>query len=219
MIKFCKTALTVVTTIVCIAVISGSTLFLKARYDQAIEAAVQARLAQRGQSGGLTLPDFGFVDETPGRQKVASSDRHAAVAKSLIDEELREASPEEREIWFEELKQRPPEEIRELLSLRRHFSPQQGLSFDADVQFMSSESEPPRTLPETSVAEASPIAADVPALMASAVEAMQNAEQVLLNQPANDSTMATLAELRLLKEQVKALQVQDAKPTDPPRDN
>src|SRR5436190_21463736 len=114
MIKFFKMVLGMVLTVVCIAAISGSTLILKSRYDQAVEAAVLARLTDRGPFAGLKIPDADSLEEAPGRQKVVYSEFDLITAKAIIDEELRDASPEEREIWSEELKQRSPREIREI---------------------------------------------------------------------------------------------------------
>ncbi len=191
MIKFCKTVFGMVMAIVCIAAISGSTLFIKDQYDQAIEKAVEARLAERGHNADLELPDLGSLNEAPGRQKVVSAGYDPAAAKAIINEALRDASPEEREIWTEELKQRSPQEIRELLALRNRFSVPVGSNSDSEVEFVSSsESEPPRTLPETSVSQANPLPADSQALIASSIEAIQTAEQVILNNIANANTPA-----------------------------
>jgi hypothetical protein len=226
MIKFCKTVLSMMLAMVCVAAISGSTLFLKVRYDQAIEAAVQERSAhmrldQWRVSDGLSLPDLGSIEEPPGRQKVVSSFRDAAIAQSIIDEELRDASPEEREIWSQELKGRSPQEVREILSLRHQFSLPRNLNFDDDVQFTSSVSQPPRTLPEISVASASPMPADALAQVAPSIEAVQVAEQALLQYLESQiaSMDALRAELHRLREQLQALQEQHAKPTDSSPDN
>ncbi|HEY3966176.1 MAG TPA: flagellar hook-basal body complex protein [Planctomycetaceae bacterium] len=191
MIKFCKGVLGTLMAIVCIAAISGSTLFIKDRYDQAIEAAVQARLAERGQNADLELPDLSRLEEVPGRQKVVSAGYDPAAAKAIIDEALRDASPEEREIWVEELKQRSPQEIREILALRNRFSVPISSIPDSEVEFVasSSESEPPKTLPEMSVSQANPLPADSQALIASSIEAIQTAEQVILNNIANANTI------------------------------
>jgi flagellar basal-body rod protein FlgG len=191
MIKFCKGVLGTLMAIVCIAAISGSTLFIKDRYDQAIEAAVQTRLAERGQNADFELPDLGRLEEVPGRQKVVSAGYDPAAAKAIIDEALRDASPEEREIWVEELKQRSPQEIREILALRNRFSVPISSSPDSEVEFVSSssESEPPKTLPEMSVSQANPLPADSQALIASSIEAIQTAEQVILNNIANANTI------------------------------
>jgi len=173
MIKFCKALLTVMLALVSIAGISGSTLLLKSRFDQAVEAAVKARLNQRPPRLGLSFPDdFGNIEETPGRQHVASDD-DLVVARRIVEDELRDVSPEEREIWVEELKHRSPQEIREILALRHRFAVPFGSLVEEGVQFTSSDSEPPRVLPEASIAEASPIPPDALARMAASIEALQ----------------------------------------------
>jgi hypothetical protein len=223
MMKFCKAALTTVLAIVCIAAISISTLLLKARYDQAIEAAVQARLSDRsvGAFAGLTMLDPSNSADLPRRERVASSDRDVNLARSIIDEDLRDASPEEREIWFEELKQRAPQDVREILALRHRFAPPRSSSFDEDVQFLSSEAEPPRKLPESSVVQASPIAPESQAQVAPAIEALRAAEQVLLKnlELQNAAIDAVQTELRRLREQLQVLEELSRKPDGPSTDD
>jgi hypothetical protein len=174
MIKFCKALLTVLLALVCIAGISGSTLLLKSRFDQAVEAAVQARLNQRTPRLGLTFPDeFGGIQEPPGHQYVESDDDDPAAARRIVEDELRDVGPEEREIWIEELKHRSPHEIREILALRHRFAVPFGSLAEEGVQFTSSDREPPRVLPESSTADASPIPPDALARMAASIESLQ----------------------------------------------
>jgi flagellar basal-body rod protein FlgG len=122
--------------------------------------------------------------------------------RDLIDEELRDASPEEREIWRTELAMHSPEEIREILGLRRRLPPRAG-----DVEFVAGSVPEPKHLPDTETAAANRVPTDAPALadpqapaeahlaadaaglIESAVEATHSAEQVLLNNIANANTI------------------------------
>src|SRR5262249_31145095 len=96
--------------------------------------------------------NFALDFQSPGRARLVSYDDFCAcdeneeLARAVIDKELPDASPQEREAWHAELKGHSPETIREILSLsRRHPSPiQPGLPFD--LQLASADSTPPRLL-------------------------------------------------------------------------
>jgi flagellar basal-body rod protein FlgG len=142
---------------------------------------------------------FGFAGnshEPPGIARVAGfgetdDDDEAAEerAMALIDEELREASPEEREIWHAELKGHSPQTIREILSLRRTLSPAAPRSITDGIELTAADAPALLPLPETSTAPASRLSADALGLIESAIEATRAAEQVILNNIANANTV------------------------------
>ncbi|MBI3863953.1 MAG: flagellar hook-basal body complex protein [Planctomycetia bacterium] len=191
MIKFGKTVLSVMTALLCIAAISASTLLVKSRIDQAIDAAAQSRMTALSAPAVLEAADELIAQEPPGRAKTRPGRRDLATIQAIIDEELSDATREEREIWEDELKQRTPQEAREILSLRKKFFPVTSLQRDDDVQFIAGagETTAPRRLPESSLAPATPISADSLALIDSSIDALQTAEQVILNNIANANTI------------------------------
>lgn len=58
-------------------------------------------------------------DEPPARPLTRRQREDQAEVRAVIDEEMSEASAEERDIWFEELKSLPAEVVRDLLEVRR----------------------------------------------------------------------------------------------------
>ena len=122
-------------------------------------------------------------------------------ARAAIEEGLRDASPEEREIWLSELKNESPEGIRQILSLHRRLSlpqmpPGNSRAIDDDrVQTTSAEAPPPRLLQPLGMAPAAGIVPpargtdDALNLLDSSIKAVQSAEQVILNNIANANTV------------------------------
>jgi flagellar basal-body rod protein FlgG len=110
-------------------------------------------------------------------------------AKAVIDEEMPDASPEERAIWHDELKRHSPVEIREMLALRRRFSPLPEFPAEGDIRLSSAET--PGPLPFVEAAPASPAreSPDSLAVIESAIDALQSAEQVVLNNIANANSV------------------------------
>ena len=87
-----------------------------------------AGLAQLGADVNLTPP--GCFPATPeaGRTVVERGESGCdARAREVIDEELRDAGPEERDIWHDVLRRHSPETTREILSLRRLLAASQDL--------------------------------------------------------------------------------------------
>jgi flagellar basal-body rod protein FlgG len=130
------------------------------------------------------------ADEEAGRARVRL-DR----AQQAIEEGLRDASPEEREIWLSELKNEAPEDIRGILSLHRQLSqpqtvPTDGGSPEGDrVQLTSAEAPPPRLLQPSESTPQPRATDDALGLLDSSIKAVQSAEQVILNNIANASTI------------------------------
>jgi hypothetical protein len=137
-------------------------------------------------------------------------------AKAVIDEEMRDASPEERAIWHEEIKRHSPEEIRDILALRRRFSPSSAFPLPPEIQLSSAEGPGPLPFLDPSRAPAFLDSARNPpprgsaqalAVIESAIDAVQAAEQVVLNNIANANVLIAneLVELRRLREQLTTL--------------
>ena len=144
--------------------------------------------------------DFPLNEEPPGVASVIDPLKPAHPrAKAVIDEEMPDASPEERAVWHAELKRHAPEEIREMLALRRRLSPPE-VPTPLDVQLTSSESPGPLPLIEAGRAQVACGSANALAVIDSAIDAMQSAEQIMLNQITDE-----LAELRRLREQLTTL--------------
>ena len=145
----------------------------------------------------------GFLDDRnnlpldfqrPGRARLVSHedseicDDDEDLARAVIDEELADVDPEEREIWHAELKQHSPETIREILSLRRHLSPL--ISGEAaDVQPASADATPPRLLKDAFPPVSFEASADALNLIESAIDAIRSGEQIILNNIANANTV------------------------------
>lgn len=133
--------------------------------------------------------------QVPGRARLISHDDEGVpvgneeLARDVIDEELSDADPEEREIWHAELKQHPPETIREILQLSRHFSGKGKVAAAFDVKPASSEGLPPRLLNQEPRAVPLTASADELSLVESAIEAVYSGEQVILNNVANANTI------------------------------
>src|SRR5262249_5873954 len=108
-------------------------------------------------------------------------------AIAVIDEELREASPEEREIWQAELKGRSPETIREILALRRSLSG--GAPMTDGIELTAADAPALLPVPEADPAIAIRHSDDALGLIDSAIEATRAAEQVILNNIANANTV------------------------------
>jgi flagellar basal-body rod protein FlgG len=147
---------------------------------------------------GLGTPyGFGFPgnsSEPPGIARVAGfgenddddeADEERAMA--VIDEELREASPEEREIWHAELKGHSPETIREILALRRSLSAAAPMS--DGIELTAADAPALLPVPEVGSALANRHSADALGLIESAIEATRAAQQVILNNIANANTV------------------------------
>ena len=146
----------------------------------------------------------GFLDDrnnlaldfqSPGRARLVSHedfgtcDGDEDLVRAVIDDELADADPEEREIWRDELKQHSPETIREILSLRRHLAPLNSSGAVSDVQHSSADVAPPRLLKEAVPAIPLEASADALNLLESAVDAIRSGEQVILNNIANARTV------------------------------
>jgi len=110
-------------------------------------------------------------------------------AMAVIDEELREASPEEREIWHAELKGHSPETIREILALRRSLVAAAPGPMADGIELTAADVPALLPVPETGAAPSSRLFADALGLIESAIEATRAAEQAVLNNIANANTM------------------------------
>jgi flagellar basal-body rod protein FlgG len=110
-------------------------------------------------------------------------------AKAVIDEEMPDASPEERAIWHAELKRHSPDEIREMLALRHRLSTPFELPAARDIRLSSAET--PGPLPFVEAAPALPAreSPDALAVIESAIDALQSAEQVVLNNISNANSV------------------------------
>jgi flagellar basal-body rod protein FlgG len=147
-----------------------------------------------GTTYGFAFP--GDSHEPPGIARVAGfgetdDDDEAAEehAMAVIDEELREESPEEREVWHAELKGHSPHTIREILSLRRTLSAAAPRSITEGIELTAADAPALLPLPEAGTASASRLSADALGLIESAIEATRAAEQVILNNIANANTV------------------------------
>jgi flagellar basal-body rod protein FlgG len=146
-------------------------------------------------------PDAGeSADGESAGTRIVSDERQLERAQAAIAEGLRDASPEEREIWLSELKDESPEDIRQILSLHRRLSPQSlqagGRSPQDDrVQPASGEMPPARLLQPLGMASAGGVVPPVRGtddalnLLDSSIKAVQSAEQVILNNIANANTV------------------------------
>src|SRR5882724_5001065 len=99
----------------------------------ALRHQIHLRFGDRPTSA-LAEPELGSIDppgalwptnDSPtadvGAQPSGPTENAAALA--VIQNELRDSTPEEREIWYAELKQRTPDQIREILALHRRMWP------------------------------------------------------------------------------------------------
>jgi len=141
-------------------------------------------------------------EELPGLARVVDPNlADGGESRDVFDEELRDATTEEREIWRAELARHSPEEVREILGLHRRLSSTLGHAHVGDVEFVAGNVPAPRPMSEVAIASANristdpPVAADAPAatdalgLIDSAIEASRSAELVILNNIANANTV------------------------------
>lgn len=150
-------------------------------------ADLTARLDDRGN------PPLEFLPP-PGRARLVNHDGFAAndsedAARAVIDAELPDADPEERDIWHAELKGHSPETVREILSLRRSLPKLSGTAELTDIQNASAEESPPRLLKDPFRAVSIEASADALSLIESAIAAIRSGEQVILNNIANANTI------------------------------
>jgi hypothetical protein len=145
--------------------------------------------------------DFPLNQEPPGVASVIDplEPVHPG-AKAVIDAEMPDASPEERAVWHAELKRHSPDEIREMLALHRRFSPPPEVPTPLDIQLSSGEAPCPLPPLEAGRARAARGSANALAVVDSAIEAVQSAEQIMLNHVTDE-----LAELHRLREQLTTL--------------
>jgi flagellar basal-body rod protein FlgG len=145
-----------------------------------------------GATYGFGFP--GNSSEPPGIARVAGfgetgdddeADEERAMA--VIDEALREASPEEREIWRAELKGHSPEAIREILALRRSLVAAAPMT--DGIELTAADAPALLPVPEVGSAIANCHSADALGLIESAIEATRAAEQVILNNIVNANTV------------------------------
>ncbi len=169
------------------------------------------------------VTDFGFPgnsDEPPGIARVAhfgetEDDEDLADARAaVIDAELRDASPEEREIWKTELQGRSPEAVREILSVRRNLSSAEPRSIPGSVELTAADVPlpEPQRLSDTGAPAGQRVSADALKLIESAIEATDAAEQAILN-----NITSELGELRRMREQLKTLRQLHAELSTTPR--
>jgi flagellar basal-body rod protein FlgG len=134
--------------------------------------------------------DFPENQEPPGIASLIDPlDAAHPRAKATIDAEMPDASPEERAIWHDELKRHSPDEIREMLALRHRLSMPFELPAARDIRLSSGEA--PGPLPFVEAAPVPPAceSPDSLAVIESAIDALQSAEQVVLNNIANANTV------------------------------
>jgi len=163
----------------------------------ALRHQIQLRFGDR-QTRDLAEPDLGSIDP-PGAlwpttdspdadaQPAAPVDNSAALA--VIQNELRDATPEEREIWYAELKQRTPDQIREILSLHRRMWPVPPALVSEKIELSSAEAPKPKRLLDGEASPRGRKPAHTAALIESSIRAIESAEQVILNNIANASTI------------------------------
>jgi flagellar basal-body rod protein FlgG len=147
-------------------------------FDLAVEPRGNAYIASQSEP----------VDDEPARAQIQLD-----TARAAIEEGMRDASPEDREIWLSELKDQPPEVIREILSLHRRLSlpqtiPDGSLPANDGLRLLSAESPFPRVLAPPGISFATRGSGDAIYLLESSVEVIQSAEQVILNNIANANT-------------------------------
>ena len=121
-------------------------------------------------------------------------------ARSVINEEMRDASPEERAIWHDEMKCHSPDEIREMLALRRRFWPTSSFPGTRDIQLSSAEESGLLPVPEPALTPSPRAPGNALAILESAIDTLQTAEEIVFHN-VNDE----LAELRRLREQLTTL--------------
>jgi hypothetical protein len=150
-----------------------------------------------------------YAAETPGIARVAhfgdaDDDQDAEACSAVVEEELCGASPEEWEIWKTELKGRSPEAVREILSFRRtrreaapEFIRRRG---ECELTAADVPSAEPQRLAEASAPSAPRTSGEVLGTIDAAIEAIDAAEQAILNNMTNE-----LSELRRMQEQLKTL--------------
>jgi flagellar basal-body rod protein FlgG len=189
--RFVRRVLTGTSLAACLAAIAGATFFFW-RYR------VDVRVSDR-QSGDLALPGLAGLDPsgtlwTPAAlsddsavdQSTASFDNPAALA--AIQEELRDAGPEEHEIWYAELKQHSPQQIREILSLHRRIWPKPPTLSSESSEPAIGETPAPKRLEEV-VTSPVPRRTAEPSFIESSLTAIESAERVIANNIANASTV------------------------------
>jgi flagellar basal-body rod protein FlgG len=110
-------------------------------------------------------------------------------AMAVIDEELREASPEEREIWHSELKGHSPATIREILALRRSLTAATPGAMTDAIELTVADAPALLPVPEAGSAPAERLSTDALDVIESAMEATRAAMQVILNNIANANTV------------------------------
>src|SRR5258708_27164200 len=159
-------------------------------------------------SPGAHLPGADLPDEPSGNAYVASQAGPVDIdpettparvrfdaAREAIEVGLPDASPLDREIWLSELKNQTPEDIREILSLHRRLSPpptlqESGRPGERDgLRLISTEAPQPRLLEPRGSTAPTGFSADAVGLLESSIKAIQSAEQVILNNIANSSTI------------------------------
>lgn len=97
-------------------------------------------------------------DEPPARLLSRREREDQAEVREVIDEEMSEASAEERDIWFEELKSLPAEVVRDLLEVRRQMrvlSPDHPLSRPSPLA--TGEAADPREIVAEPVTQSRPV--------------------------------------------------------------
>jgi flagellar basal-body rod protein FlgG len=189
--RFVRRVLTGLSLAACLVAIAGATFFFS-RYQ------VQLRVTDR-QGGDPALPELaGFdqsstlwppaalSDDSAVDQSTPSSENPAALA--AIQEELRDASPEEHEIWYAELKQHSPQQIREILSLHRRIWPKPPSLTSEGLAPANAEAQVPKRL-EEQVAFPAPRRTVEAGFIESSVTAIEAAERVIANNIANASTV------------------------------
>jgi flagellar basal-body rod protein FlgG len=166
--------------------IAGATLYLEHKVFLTHRDSVDGRAPVWDARGDTFDYNFPANEESlPGVACVVDPGR-ASQAQAVIDDELRDASPEEREIWRDELAEHSPEEVREILGLHRRLSPPRDLAVPGEVQLASADA--PQPLPET-VTTAGRVSVDALGLIESGIDALHSAEQVILNNVANANTV------------------------------
>ena len=203
---------------VAFACLAGTAMFVKLQADRAVRRALREagfdfsydlsgilsgddgtgralirdfdEVARMGDNDNTEPPRF-FADSAQARGPASSSDAIETEfqAKAVIDDELPDASPEEREIWGNELKQHRPDTIREILALRRFALPRETAELPTGVQLAAAERQPPRRLAEVELTSAAQVPADALGVVDSAIEAIRSGEQVILNNIANANTL------------------------------
>ncbi len=154
-------------------------------------------LTADGDHEGIASAYSDSEDDPPGIARIAEEPRSLRQGTgddsddndNVIDDVLREATPDERAIWRAELAQRSPDEVREILSLHRRLAPPYPVTTAGGLQLSTTETSPPRPLAESSIAPASRLSADALGLIESAIDAAHSGEQVVLNNIANANTI------------------------------